>query len=145
MIKRGEVAILSYAPDGQMPHQLRGLWGTDYGGGLYKPGRLPKLQEKGARIMVVAPYLSRSDKDDVGLPEKVVRCRDWAEGLKEVKGKMARTLRWEFTPTLLYGCSTRLRDGSLKGFLMPSSMNCRKGPKSMVLAITGFYVPWPSP
>jgi nickel-dependent lactate racemase len=83
----GDVVILTHAPDGQLLHQLRNRFGTDYGGRLYAPGRRPKMQEKAARIIVVAPYLSRSEKDDIGLPEKIVRCRDWTEALKELKGR----------------------------------------------------------
>jgi hypothetical protein len=46
-----------------------------------------KIQEKVARIIVMAPYFSRSEKDSVGLPEKVIRCRNWAEALEQLKGK----------------------------------------------------------
>jgi hypothetical protein len=45
------------------------------------------LQEEAKRMIVMAPYLSRFDKDDVGLPEKVFHCRDWTEALEELKGK----------------------------------------------------------
>jgi hypothetical protein len=83
----GDMVILSHAPDGQCLHQLRGRFGTDYGGRLYNPDRRPKLQEKAASIIVMAPYLSRSDKDDVGLPEKLLRYRNWAEVLEELKGR----------------------------------------------------------
>jgi nickel-dependent lactate racemase len=83
----GDVVILSHAPDGQMFHQLRGRWGTDYGGRLYGPSRIPKKQEKAERIIVAAPDLSRYDRDNVGLPEKVIHCRDWAEALEELKSK----------------------------------------------------------
>ena len=77
----GDVVIWSHAPEGQMLHQLGGRFGTDYGGRGYNPGRLPKAQEKAARIFVVAPYLSRSDRQEIGLSEKIIHCRDWAEAL----------------------------------------------------------------
>jgi lactate racemase len=80
----GDVVIWSYAPDGQNLHQLNDRFGTDYGGRLYKAGRLPALQVKAARIIVVAPNLSKAEKDDVGLPEKVIHCRNWGEALAEL-------------------------------------------------------------
>jgi nickel-dependent lactate racemase len=83
----GDVVILTHAPDGQMLHQLNGRFGTDFGGRRYNPGGLPKKQEKAARILVAAPYFSRSEKDSVGLPEKVFHCRNWAEALEELKGR----------------------------------------------------------
>jgi hypothetical protein len=83
----GDVVIWSHAPDGQMLHQLNDRFGTDYGGRGYEPDRLPKMQAKAARIIVVAPYLSRSEKAAVGLPEKVIHLRDWAEALVELVGK----------------------------------------------------------
>ena len=79
--------LWSHAPDGQNLHQLNDRFGTDYGGRLYNAGRLPKLQEKAARIIVIAPYLSKAEKDDVGLPEKVIHCRNWAEALVELVAK----------------------------------------------------------
>jgi nickel-dependent lactate racemase len=83
----GDMVIVSHAPNGQNLHQAAGRFGTDYGGRMYNPGRLPKMQEKAARVIVVAPYLSRYEKDNAGVPEKVVRCRDWAEALEELKGR----------------------------------------------------------
>jgi nickel-dependent lactate racemase len=83
----GTMVILSHAPDGQCFVQIRDRAGTDYGGRHYKPDLLPKKQEKAARIIVVGPDLSRSDKDAVGLPEKVIHCRDWAAALEELKGR----------------------------------------------------------
>ena len=77
----GDVVIWSHAPEGQMIHQLNGRFGTDYGGRGYNPGRLPKAQEKAGRIIIVAPYLSRSDREESGLREKIIHCRDWAEAL----------------------------------------------------------------
>jgi nickel-dependent lactate racemase len=83
----GDMVILSNAPDGQLLHQMNGRFGTDFGGRMHNPDRLPKLQEKAAKIIVVAPYLSRAEKDEVGLPEKIIRCRNWTEALEELKGR----------------------------------------------------------
>jgi hypothetical protein len=83
----GDVVIWGHAPEGQMLHQLNGRFGTDYGGRRYNPGRLPKAQGKAARIIVVAPYLSRSDREEIGVPEKIIHCRDWAEALVKLVGR----------------------------------------------------------
>lgn len=83
----GDMVIWSHAPHGQSLHQLQGRWGTDYGGRRYVKSRIPKIQEKAARIIIVAPYLSRCERDDVGLPEKVIHCRDWAEALVALVSK----------------------------------------------------------
>ncbi len=83
----GDAVFITHAPDGQMFHQLRGRWGTDYGGRLYNAGRLPKMQERAGRIIVVGPDLSRSDRDDVGPSEKVIHCKDWAGALAKLVAK----------------------------------------------------------
>jgi hypothetical protein len=38
-------------------------------------------------FIVVSPNLPRSEKDDVGLAEKVIHCRNWGEALAELVGK----------------------------------------------------------
>jgi hypothetical protein len=83
----GDAVIWSHAPDGQMLHQLNDRFGTDYGGRMFNPNRLPGLQSKAARVIIVAPYLSKSERDAVALPEKVIHCRDWAEALVELVNK----------------------------------------------------------
>ena len=77
----GDAVIWSHAPEGQMIHQLNDRFGTDYGGRAFNPNRLPGMQSKAGRIIIVAPFLSKSEKDAVGLPDKVIHCRDWAEAL----------------------------------------------------------------
>jgi hypothetical protein len=99
--KGGDMVILSHAPDGQMFHQLRGQFGSDYGGRLYDPSRLSKKQEKAARIIVVGSDLSRSDKDYVGPQEKVIHCRDWAQALANLIGRHGSG-----TKVAVYPCAT---------------------------------------
>jgi hypothetical protein len=83
----GDAVIWSYAPDGQTLHQLNDRFGTDFGGRQFKPGRILKPQEKAARLIFVAPYLSKYERDAVCLPEKFVHCRDWGEALAELVSK----------------------------------------------------------
>jgi hypothetical protein len=70
-----------------MLHQLRGRFGTDYGGRMFEMGRLPKMQAKAARIIIVAPYLTLTEKEEIGAPEKVIHCRNWSEALAELVSK----------------------------------------------------------
>ena len=85
----GDMVIWSHAPEGQMLHQLSGRFGTNYGGRHYEFVRnmTLKKQEKAARIIIVAPYLSKCERDEVALPEKVIHCRDWGEALATLVGK----------------------------------------------------------
>ena len=81
------MVILSHAPDGQMIHQLRGRFGAEFGGRRYDPNRLSKLQEKADRVIIVAPYLSRSEKDELGDPKKIIHCRQWGECVEKLREK----------------------------------------------------------
>jgi lactate racemase len=83
----GDMVVFSHAPDGQCFVQLRDRRGTDFGGRHYKPGLMAKKQEKAARIIVVAPDLSRADKDEIGPAEKVIHCRTWDEALEKLRSK----------------------------------------------------------
>lgn len=83
----GDMVIWSHAPEGQMLHQLLGRFGTDYGGRHYNRNRISNMQEKATRIIIVAPYLTKCEREDVGLPEKVIHCRDWGEALVALVGK----------------------------------------------------------
>ena len=83
----GDVVIWSHAPEGQMLHQLRGRFGTDYGGRMFEMGRLPKMQAKAAKIIVVAPYLTLAEKEEIASPDKIIHCRNWSEALVELVSK----------------------------------------------------------
>ena len=81
------MVIWSHAPDGQMLHQLNDRFGTDYGGRRYDPAKLHHPQAKAARIIFVAPFLTRCEKDSIAPPEKLIHCRNWAEALIALVGK----------------------------------------------------------
>jgi nickel-dependent lactate racemase len=80
----GDVVLITYSHEGQNLHQLRGRFGTDFGGRLYKPAVAYPETAKASRIILVAPHLSRYDRDTVGPPEKVTWCRTWAEAMAEL-------------------------------------------------------------
>jgi hypothetical protein len=84
----GDVVLLIHAPDGQCPHQLSGRFGTDFGGPVFGADRrcFDTLETAG-RVIALAPWLSKFDRDLLAPPEKVVWCRDWGQTLGELVGR----------------------------------------------------------
>lgn len=80
----GDVVIIIHAQGGQTLHQLRGRFGTDYGGRIYAPVSIYKRIGNVGRIIAIAPQLSRYDRDTIGPPEKTTVCDTWAEALAEL-------------------------------------------------------------
>ncbi len=83
----GDVVIITHSYEGQTLHQLNSRFGTDYGGRGYTPARVYHYIEKAAKIIVVAPHLSRYDRDMIGPREKLTWCKTWAEALAELVGR----------------------------------------------------------
>jgi nickel-dependent lactate racemase len=83
----GDVVIITHSHEGQNLHQWAGRFGTEYGGRGYKPARAYAHLEKAAKIIVVAPHLSRCDRDMIGPQEKLIWCRTWVEALAELTGR----------------------------------------------------------
>ena len=80
----GTAVVLTHSDEGYNLNQLRGRFGTDYGGRMYSPDRLSSMYKKAAKVIVVAPHLSKYEKNEAGPAEKVVWCRNWDEALKEL-------------------------------------------------------------
>jgi nickel-dependent lactate racemase len=80
----GTAVVLTHSDEGYNLNQLRGRFGTNYGGRMYDPSRISNMQKKAAKVIVVARHLSKFEKDEVGPAEKVVWCRNWDEALKEL-------------------------------------------------------------
>ena len=83
----GDVVLITHSYEGQTLHQWAGRFGTDYGGRGYTPARVYGYIEKAAKIIVVAPHLSRCDRDMIGPQEKLTWCKTWAEALAELTGR----------------------------------------------------------
>ncbi len=83
----GDVVIITHSHEGQNLHQWASRFGTDYGGRGYNPTHVYAHIEKAAKIIVVAPHLSRYDRDLIGPPEKLTWCKTWAEALAELVGR----------------------------------------------------------
>ncbi len=83
----GDVVIITHSHEGQNLHQWNSRFGKDYGGRGYTPEHVSSHIEKAAKIIVVAPHLSRYDRDMIGPPEKLTWCKTWAEALAELSGR----------------------------------------------------------
>jgi hypothetical protein len=83
----GDVVIITHSHEGQNLHQWVSRFGTDYGGRGYNPALVYAPIEKAAKIIVVAPHLSRYDRDLIGPPEKLTWCKTWSEALAELMGR----------------------------------------------------------
>jgi hypothetical protein len=83
----GDVVIITHSHEGQNLHQLNSRFGKDYGGRLYNPVHVYRFIEKAAKIIVVAPHLSKYDRELIGPKEKVTWCKTWAEALAELAGR----------------------------------------------------------
>ena len=82
----GDVVILTHFHEGQNLHQLSSRFGTDYGGRGYRPERYPNLAKAG-RVILMAPFLSKYDREAAGPAEKVIWCKDWGEVLAELTSR----------------------------------------------------------
>ena len=80
----GDLVLLTHSHEGQNLHQLASPFGTDFGGSMYRSGVRGQMLASVNRMFVVAPHLSRYDRDQLGPPEKVSWCRSWAEALAEL-------------------------------------------------------------
>lgn len=83
----GDVVLITYSHEGENLHQLASRFGTDYGGRFYQPKSVYRHAEKAAKIIVVAPHLSKYDRDNIGSQEKLIWCKTWAEALAELTGR----------------------------------------------------------
>ncbi len=82
----GDVVLINHSHEGQNLHQWSGRFGKEYGGRNYKPQRLYQNLAKASRIIVMAPHLSRNDREIAGPADKVLWCKTWAEVLAALAG-----------------------------------------------------------
>lgn len=80
----GDVVIVNHSHSGQVVHQWNGRFGTDYGGGGWKPGGTAVHLTKAGRVIVMAPFLTKVDRMEFGADEKVVWFKTWAEVLADL-------------------------------------------------------------
>jgi nickel-dependent lactate racemase len=76
----GQAVVVVQSVEGQALHYLAGRFGTNYGGKMWgAPQGL--LVPRAERLVVCSAYLSRTDLDTYGPPDKVVPCATWGEAL----------------------------------------------------------------
>jgi hypothetical protein len=83
----GDAVLLNHSHEGQNLHQWSGRFGTDFGGRAWKPGRRAQHLGKAARLMVLSPHLSMSDRLELGAVEKITHYTQWGEVLAELAGR----------------------------------------------------------
>ena len=83
----GDVVLMIHSPLGQVLHQWGSRFGTDYGGRGYRPGATYSNLERAARIIVLAPHLSKYDRNHMRSGGKAVWCKSWGEALAELLGR----------------------------------------------------------
>jgi lactate racemase len=83
----GDVVVINHSYSWEaadVVHQRNGRFGTDFGGGGWKPGGMAANLAKAARIIVMSPFLSKADRMEFGPAEKVVWYKSWAEVLNDL-------------------------------------------------------------
>ncbi|MHB9091601.1 MAG: lactate racemase domain-containing protein, partial [Chloroflexota bacterium] len=75
----GDAVLITFSHEGQNLHQWTGRFGTNYGGRNWAPGGRARTVAKARRLFVWAPFLSKVDRMELGAPEKVIWCKEWAE------------------------------------------------------------------
>jgi nickel-dependent lactate racemase len=89
--QEGVVALISDAPEGQVPHYVFRTWGSDYGGRQFtpRPKGFAKLLMK--KLIVLAPYPDRTGLDLICHVDDALFVKSWPECLalleKEFPGK----------------------------------------------------------
>lgn len=78
----GTVVLVSFAPDGQMPHYVVGKWGKELGGAMYRG--LPTLRKLG-KLIIYSPYKQKDPSLPMEDPEKTLWLKDWREVLEELR------------------------------------------------------------
>lgn len=97
----GDLVIVLHSIDGQILHQYSGRFGSDYGGRAYKHGQAGKRVEKVGRLIIMAPSISKCDRDDLCAGDKLTWCRNWSEVLAELNnhhGKETNVTVYPYAP-----------------------------------------------
>ena len=88
----GHSVVISQAVEGQGLLYLSGRFGTNYGGKMWNPLQKPPIPNS-QRILICSPYLSRTDLDRWGPPDRVQLCETWGEVLSQLMAVYPRTAK----------------------------------------------------
>jgi hypothetical protein len=81
--------IVNHSHSGQVVHQWSARFGTDFGGGGWKPGGRAAHLAKADRVIFMSPFLTKLDRMELGAPEKVVWYKTWGEVLADLVSRHA--------------------------------------------------------
>jgi len=97
--KGGTVVLVSFAPDGQIPHYTVGKWGKNLGGPLYQRRGGARNPPKLGKLIVYSPYKQKDPCLPIGNPEETIWLKDWGEVLEELKNSHQGKPRVAVYPT----------------------------------------------
>jgi len=83
----GDVVVLTHFWEGQNLQGLVARYGTDFGGVMWKPRLRAGALAKAARLFVMAPFLSKYDREESGPSEKMIWHTRWEDILAELVAK----------------------------------------------------------
>jgi hypothetical protein len=79
--KEGVAVLISDAPEGQVPHYVMRVWGSDYGGRHFNPRPRGFVNMFMKKLIVLAPYPDRTSLDLVAHVDDAVFVKTWPEVL----------------------------------------------------------------
>ena len=79
--KEGVAVLISDAPEGQVPHYVMRVWGSDYGGRHFTPRPKGAAQRRMKKLIVLAPYPDRTSLDLICHADDAVYVKTWPEVL----------------------------------------------------------------
>jgi nickel-dependent lactate racemase len=77
----GVAVLISDAPEGQVPHYVMRVWGSDYGGRHYSPRPRGFAQRLMKKLIVMAPYPDRTSLDLICHVDDALIVKTWPEVL----------------------------------------------------------------
>ncbi len=79
--QEGVAVLISDAPEGQVPHYVVRVWGSDYGGRHYSPRPRGFAQRLMKKLIVMAPYPDRTSLDLICHVDDALIVKTWPEVL----------------------------------------------------------------
>ena len=79
--REGVAVLISDAPEGQVPHYVMRVWGSDYGGRHFAPRPKGFANALLRKLIVLAPYPDRTSLDLICHADDAVYVKTWPEAL----------------------------------------------------------------
>jgi hypothetical protein len=75
----GDAVLLCHSWEGQNMLFVASRFGTSYGAQFWDPQTRDRAFARADRVFLLAPFLSRVDREELAPPEKLVWCKTWDE------------------------------------------------------------------